>query len=203
MAARRLLIHVPIVHTQADLGALGKQVRRKVVERLGEGWWQANLDTVDRVWDAIEAAIARLDLPYQRLRIFQDGLAVCGREMDIVRELAAAGSRNHRLLLELDRRGAAIMGTESGELLIEEYNRVRALLETPGALSRHQDVKASGARLIEKRDRFIAERIDATLGANETGMLFLGMLHSIAGFLAPDIRLANLLAFSSDSRPPR
>lgn len=198
MSAQRILIHVPIVHTQADMGALGKHIRRHLVESLGERWWQGRLNTVDRFWDEIEASIAALDLPYQGLRIYQDGLPVCGRELDIVKELAAAGSRNHRLLLDLHRRGAAIMGTESGELLVEEYNRIRALLESPGSPSQGQDVKASGARLIEKRDRFIAARVDATLAADETGILFLGMLHSIAAFLPKDIRLLNLLPFDGN-----
>jgi len=198
--ARRILILVPIIHTQADMGALGTHIRRQLIKTFGERWWQSNLGTVDRVWDEIEASVNDLDLPYKQLRIYQDGLPVCGRELDIVRELAAAGSRNHRLLLELNRRGAAIMGTESGELLVEEYSRIRGLLESPGQPSPHQDVKASGARLIEKRDRFIAARIDATLGPDEIGMLFLGMLHSIAPLLAKDIKSLNLLPFDSNAR---
>ena len=33
---------------------------------------------------------------------------MCGRELDIVKELAEAGSRNHGLVLELVRAGATI-----------------------------------------------------------------------------------------------
>ncbi len=186
------------------MGALGTHIRRRLVKTFGERWWQSNLGTVEHVWDDIEASVGELDLPYQRLRIYQDGLPVCGREVDIVKELAAAGSRNHRLLLELSCRGAAIMGTESGELLIEEYSRIRALLESPGPPPQQSpDVKASGVRLIEKRDRFIAARIDATLGRNEIGMLFLGMLHSIGPCLAKDIRLLDLLPFDRGAREVR
>ncbi len=199
--ARRIVIHVPIVHTQADMGALGTHIRRRLVKTFGERWWQSNLGTVEHVWDDIEASVCELDLPYQRLRIYQDGLPVCGRELDIVKELAAAGSRNHRLILELIRRGAEIMGTESGELLIEEYSRIRGLLETPSrSPQQSQDVNASGLRLLEKRDRFIAVRIHATLGPNEIGMLFLGMLHSIAPFMAKDITVLDLLPFDRRAR---
>jgi hypothetical protein len=199
--ARRILIHIPIFHTSADLGALGIRIRQQLIKTFGERWWQGNLGSVERVWDEIEAALNELDLPYPRLRIYQDGLPVCGRELDIITELAAAGSRNHRLLLELRRRGGEIVGTESGELLTEEYSRIKGLLETSASPSeRRPDVKASGARLIEKRDRFIASRIDSTLHEDEIGMLFLGMLHSIAPLLAKDIKFLNLLPFDRNAR---
>jgi hypothetical protein len=197
---QRVLIHVPIIHTQADLGALGERIKRQLVERFGEQWWQSKASTVDRIWDEIEASLLGVELPYDRLRSYQDGLPVCGRELDIVKELAAAGSRNHRLLLEMARRGATIMGTESGELLIEEYSRIRRLLGSPEEAAKHEDVKASGTALIQKRDRFIAQRIDATLAAGEIGILFLGMLHSMTGLLPNDLRLLRLAPFA-DNRP--
>ncbi len=36
---------------------------------------------------------------------------MCGREAEIVRDLAEAGSRNHRLLVRLDQRGTILKGT--------------------------------------------------------------------------------------------
>jgi hypothetical protein len=123
---------------------------------------------------------------------------VCGRELDIVKELAAAGSRNHRLALELVRRGATVMGTESGELLVEEYGRVRRLLGSCETRARHEDFKTSGAALIQKRDRFIAQRIAATLVRGEIGILFLGMLHAVAGLLPADIWLFGLKPFANN-----
>lgn len=195
----RVLIQVPIIHTQADMGALGEQIRRRMVEAMGERWWQDNVSSIDRVWDEIEASIFELALPWERVRIYQDGLPVCGREMAIVTELAAKGSRNHRLLMALVGRGAAIVGTESPELLIAEYNRIRALVDS-SASSHDEDVKEMGARLLERRDRFIASRIGTTLAAGEIGILFLGMLHSIGDFLPKDIRLLNLVPFESNAR---
>lgn len=196
---RRILIQVPIIHTQADMGALGEQIRRRMVEALGERWWRDNLNSIDRLWDEIEASIVELDLPWERVRIYQDGLPLCGREMAIVTELASKGSRNHRLLMALVGRGATIIGTESPELLVAEYNRVRALLDS-SASAQDEDVKEMGARLLERRDRFIAARIDSTLAGGEIGILFLGMLHSIGDFLPKDIRLLNLVPFESNAR---
>jgi hypothetical protein len=198
VTTQRVLIHVPIIHTQADMGTLGERIKRGLVQRFGECWWQSKANLIDRGWDEIEAALVNPDIPYERVRVYQDGLPVCERELDIVKELAMAGSRNHRLLLEIARRGATIMGTESGELLIEEYGRVRRLLGSCEARAKHEDVKASGAALIQKRDRFIAHRIDATLTRGEIGMLFLGMLHSVAAFLPADIRLLSLVPFANN-----
>ncbi|HTQ25839.1 MAG TPA: hypothetical protein VMI09_14190 [Candidatus Binataceae bacterium] len=118
--------------------------------------------------------------------------------MDIVKELAAAGSRNHRLLLEMARRGATVMGTESSELLVEEYGRVRRLLANSESPGKDQNVKASSAALIQKRDQFVARRIGTTLARGELGVLFLGMLHSVAAFLPADIRLLRLAPFANN-----
>ena len=199
-AARRILIHIPIVHTSADLGALGILIRQQLIKTFGERWWQGNLGSVERVWDEIEKALSDLDLPYERLRIYQDGLPVCGRELEIVKEVGAAGSRNHKLLLELVRRGAQITGTESGELLTEEYRRIQDLLKTSASASQGgPDVTTSGAQLVKKRDQFIASRINTTLREGEIGMLFLGMLHSVAPLLPKNIKSLNLLPFARNA----
>lgn len=196
VSAQRLLIHVPIIHTQADLGALGESIKRQLVAKFGERWWKNKVSAVELVWDEIETSILALDLQYDRVRIYQDGLPVCGREMDIVKTLAAAGSRNHALLLKLADRGAVIMGTESADLLVEEYSRVRRLL---GASDSHSERNhSSAAALIHERDKFIAERIDATLAPGEIGILFLGMLHSAVQFLPRSIRPLSLLPFAAN-----
>ena len=64
---------------------------------------------------------------------YQDGLPVSGHELRIVNELARAGSSNHQLLLRMRLRGATIMGTEAGELLVQEYQLARQLITAPRA----------------------------------------------------------------------
>lgn len=44
-------------------------------------------------------------------------------------------------------------------------------------------------RLLKKRDRFIAETINETLLADETGVLFMGAFHDVISQLAPDIAI--------------
>ena len=117
---------------------------------------------------------------------------LCGHEQQIVSQLAEKGSRNHRLLLRLQAKGALLMGTESGELLVEEYRMASAALAAGGAggpASREARRKALREALLDKRDRYIAARINATLAAAETGILFLGMLHAVNRRLDPDVRV--------------
>jgi len=190
----RRLIHIPIIHNEADMGALGKAVRDITIQKLGQKGWERNVHLIDEIWTRIEEATDTWSLPYEKVRLYQDGLPVCGREVEIVTELANAGSRNHRLLLRLMDRGATVMGTESGELLVQEYKLVKQILNAGNsrrALHLEARYKALNQALLKQRDRAIAERINHPLRPGETGLLFLGMLHSLAEWLAKDIRVTH------------
>ncbi len=197
--AARVLIHIPIVHTQTEMGTLAKEIGSRLAKELGPRLLQQKETAVDSLWDTIETMLAEIDLPHARVRIYQDGLPVCGREMEIVNELAKAGSRNHRLIAELAKEGATITGTESAELLIEEYRRVKEILAQSGEMSKTDPKIGAGGGLIHKRDRFIAERIDRTLQPGEIGILFIGMLHSVQRYLAPDIIVIAAHPFSGET----
>lgn len=190
--AERTLIYIPIIHTEADMGALGRSVRRATVQRLGRHAWERNVDVIGRMWEEIRRAAEGWDLPWEKVRLYQDGLPRCGREAEIVRDLAGAGSPNHQLLLSLMKRGATLMGTESPDLLVEEYRLVREILaarnpeEAARLEARHEGRSRS---LLGQRDQYIAGRINESLCAGETGLLFLGMLHSLDPWLAKDIRV--------------
>jgi hypothetical protein len=132
-------------------------------------------------------------MPPGIVRVYQDGLPVCGREREIASELAGAGSRNHKLLLTLQARGAILMGTESPELLIEEYQLATAAFASGASVRTEVRQKQLRGTLLEKRDRYIAERINGTLLAGETGILFMGMLHEVTRFLDPDILVVHPL----------
>jgi hypothetical protein len=192
MGAGRTLIHIPILHTQADMGALSAPIRQLKVQRLGRFGWKRTVNRVDKLWNEIEETLERLVLPYERVRLYQDGLPVCGREAEIVAELAQAGSRNHRLLLRLAGKGATIMGTESSELLVEEYQLVKeefAARRSEGRVPGRVRRQALRDSLLKRRDQYIARRVSATLNPGETGLLFLGMLHSLGPGLDKDIRV--------------
>jgi hypothetical protein len=170
------------------MGALGETLERIKLSTLGKRRLAQNAIRVDKMWQDIEETVESLPIVAGKVRIYQDGLPVCGHESQIVSDLAQAGSRNHKLLLRLASRGAILMGTESPELLVEEYHlATTSLASLPAASARHYQ-KAS-AVLLEKRDRYISHRIDTTLRTSETGILFLGMLHHVQAYLAADIEV--------------
>ena len=80
------------------------------------------MKTVEQLWQDLKERIEALRLDYSHVQLYQDGLPNCGREIDIVRDLAKAGSINHQILLSAMERGAALTGTESPELLLKEYD---------------------------------------------------------------------------------
>ncbi len=113
------------------MGTLAKEIGSRLVKEIDPQLLRKKETTVDILWDNIESMLGEIDRSDAKLRIYQDGLPICGRETDIVNELASAGSRNHRLVATLAKNGATIMGTESGELLIEEYQRVKQSSPNP------------------------------------------------------------------------
>jgi len=122
------LIYVPIVHTAADMGSQAEALEREHVRRHGRGEWARTRRLIDEVWEGLRTRLLALNLDFRRVRIYQDGLPVCGRELDIVREVAQGGSRNYALILELLDRGAVVEGTESPGVLREEYERIRSAI---------------------------------------------------------------------------
>jgi hypothetical protein len=159
---------------------------------MGRARWAKHVADIDRLWRGIRDRIEGMNLDYSNLRLYQDGLPACGREEQIVRDLARAGSQNHQLLADLMDRGARIVGTESPELLLEEYNLARETLAAQargGPRGAGPRPGAPAKALLQRRDRHIARRVAETLRSGETGLVFLGMLHSLAGLLPPDIEI--------------
>ena len=193
--ANRRLILVPIVHTQEDMGGLREAVRRLYIQRHGLRRWEAHVRAIESLWRNIRARIDSLGLDFRHVRLYQDGLPVCGKEETIVADLARAGSLNHRLVVDLMTRGAKLTGTESPKLLVEEYQAALGLLgEAPKSEKPESaaEFDRQSRSLLERRDRFIADRIDETLLPGETGLIFLGMFHRLLGGLPPDIASTTL-----------
>lgn len=195
----RRLIHVPIVHSQADLGPIQESVRQAYIEKGGEEAWKASRAALAEFWNAMEIAMDRLPIDSTKLRLYQDGLPVCGLEEKIVRDLAQQGGANYRILLKLAERGAKIEGTEDPDLLLKEYQLIMTDLPAGAGRGNAGTNKPESAEvfrdLLDRRDRFIAQRIDKTLQAGETGILFLGALHRATAMLPDTIQVISLSEF--------
>jgi hypothetical protein len=192
----RLLIYVPVVHSEAELGSLTREIRSMFLEAFSVEDWSRLRAAIEAMWDGIRNKLLALPLRWQQTRLYQDGLPVCGREHQIVRDVAKQGSRNHQILLELMNRGATLMGTEDPELLVREYRRIKRLVQA----SRNQasapvveKLKQEGDGILRDRDEFIARRIDSTLGDDETGVLFLGLLHTVNEHLEDQLDVQHLI----------
>jgi hypothetical protein len=179
----RTLIVVPVIHTEKDLGLL-----------LGE-----QPGSADEVWTGIRRMIAELALPYANVRLYQDALPLCEKESEIVKAIAARGSRNHQFLVELMEQGARLVGTEDPHLLLQEYQFLQGALGS-GRQDPEDQREDRRRRLLSGRDRFIARRINATLSAGEIGLLFLDPAHSVEPLLDADILVRHLLPSLRDTK---
>lgn len=192
----RQLIYVPVIHSEADMGTVAEPHKKEFTDQFGVCVWNEHIKAVDEMWEGIRKRLSKLDVDHSRVRVYQDGLPLCGREMDIVRDVAAQGSQNHRLVLFLVERGASLEGTEDVQLLLEEYRYIQAITSELGPAGRREKAKSLGVQrklLLRRRDRFIARRIDETLKESETGILFAGMAHQIDKYLANDIQVSYLI----------
>lgn len=176
----RRLIHIPVVHSEADMGSAREKMRRTYIEQRGRKAWEESRRAIADFWTALDQTTDALPLDFRKVRLYQDGLPVCGLEDKIVRDLAAQGVPNYRILLKLIERGGILEGTEDPELLREEYELLMTSLAAADGKAKSTAKKHDAAALqdlLERRDRFIAKRIDSTLRPDETGVLFLGALH--------------------------
>lgn len=182
---RRQLICISIIHPPEDLGSQMEATRSEYVARYGHETWQEHVAALEKFWREIRNFLFLLPLDSRTVRIYQDGLPVCGRELEIASELAARGSRNYQLVLDLVQKGARLMGTEDPDLLRKEKERWE---ESAGKI--FQSAAEYGYDdLMAGRDRYIADRIHRTLQEGEVGLLFIGALHRVTDKLPADIEM--------------
>ena len=193
----RQLIYVPVIHSEADMGSMAGPLKKEFTDQFGVHVWKEHVKAVDEMWEGIAKRLNGADFNVSQVRIYQDGLPICGREMDIVRDVAAQGSQNHRLVLSLVERGAHLEGSEDAKLLLKEYHYIKAITDEPNPkrkLRRAVWLRWPRKWLLIQRDRFIARRIAQTLQEGETGVLFAGITHRIDKYLPKDIKVTYLIS---------
>jgi hypothetical protein len=178
----RALIHFPIIHGQQDLGTLNAAVNQSRTEQQ----IQQHQAAIEQFWAITATTIEGLELDYTHLKLYQDGLPVCGKEKEIVAEVALAGSQNYTLLQSLLSKGAILMGTESPDLLLKEHALMSQLLQSG---EQQLSTLETEQLLLSQRDDYIAQRINETLHEGEMAILFLGFMHNIEDKLSTDIVL--------------
>jgi len=199
----RQLYIIPIVHTSADLGLLETQISEVKQLRFSKEAIEEGKKRINHFWIDLRDSIEAWALDYSQLLVFQDALPTVGQlparlkqeasfqeglELRIVRDLASKGSPNHQLLLWLSEQGATIVGTESPELLVMEYEIIRkSLVQAIDRSDGDHEMEIELASLLLRRDRFIANRIEESLNEGQSAVLFIGMLHDVARWLPDDM----------------
>ncbi len=192
----RKLIYIPIIHTMVDMGSQAETLKREYLKRYGRQGWSRSRQAINHVWTGIRKRVLALELDFTKVRIYQDGLPVCGRELEIALEVASKGSRNYELIMELLKRGAKLEGTENPDLILKEHELIKSLAqardETEREVARETHTKES-ARILKQRDEFISQRINDTLKDGEVGILFMGLMHRVDKLLPKDIEVSYLI----------
>ena len=199
----RTLYYIPIIHTSADMGSLAKAVTERGISQVGERNWERHVATVHRFWDRIAEFCA--GLPAEGMKIYQDGLVAEGEiGVKIISAGVESGSRNYEIVQSLMRRGAQIVKTEDFKLVLEERDSILALVQAKtfrakiSAFIRYRFIKG---RLLKRRDMFIAQRINETLGQDGPaphshlgagGILFIGACHNVKSRLPKDIKVIEI-----------
>ena len=187
----RNLIYVPVIHTSADLGSLAKDVAKRGVADLGTEAWREHQMTVEGFWYALSLYFNYVD--ELGLKVYQDGMVAEGEiGAKIVGEGLRSGSKNYELVDRLLKQGAILIKTEDFKLVKEERDRLitiiqaKSTIEKIAAFIKYKFIKD---RLLRKRDKFIAQRINETLREQERGVLFIGAFHNVKKWLAKDIQI--------------
>jgi len=143
---------------------------------------------VGEYWRRVDAEIRALPWSWAAAHVYQDGLPDARADI-VTRIVSEVDSPNYRLVRWLASGGATVVGTEDPVLLQEEYELLKASLADDSA---RRAYAARAAGLLAERDRYIAGRIDATLPAGGTGVLFIGLQHGVAGMLPADVTVTSL-----------
>lgn len=191
----RQLLYFLIIHNQADLGSLKEKLSIEGERKYGKAEWEKHIQQVQKSWDKIEKFIEEYtntnSISPDKAKLYQDGLPAAGEiGLKIVKDVAKQGSRNYQILEDLISKGASLEEAESKELLMEEYEYISRILkaETPTERLKHSVLYQDVAQeLLDKRDGYIARKINETLKEDEIGILFLGGRHSIVDKLDKSI----------------
>jgi len=68
--ASRTLLYIPIIHSQADMGALSEAIRKVTLQKLGERVWRQKVNLVKHFWSDVENILHKLTLSYAQTRVY-------------------------------------------------------------------------------------------------------------------------------------
>jgi len=192
----RKLVYVPVLHAREDSGQAASVLQGNEKIGIKDKEFNADHSAVGEMWAGITAKIEELNLPWNKTRIYQDGLPVSGKELEIVTRLTDNGSWNHLLILNLLKKGAKLEGTENMDFLMREYDFLNVLLMKnvdTGQTEAMAEYQAKSRELLKMRDEFILNRVKTTLQEGEVGIIFMGVMHRLDKMLEKDFLISYVI----------
>lgn len=201
----RTLYYIPIIHDPTEREFFLQEL---LIESDGEEDVQKISTSLSRAikkyWGQIKQKVENENLDYSRVFIYQDTIGIRedrdGSKSEvkeiIIRRFKEIGTPNFLFLAELLEKGATLRGTENGNLLFQfkeilqkriylKKAKVKALNDNSLSQKLAQIEKEietldlEKVKLLQKRDRFIAQRINQTLPEGGIGILFIGGAHRV------------------------
>ena len=186
---------MPILHAQETTRDPELHLRNsKIVDKKGAN--KQEVSEVYAMWEGIAAKIEALNLPWRKVRIYQDGTPVCGNELELAMRLARSGSANYEFILDLIEKGAKLEGTENMDLLIREYDLLSQFLMKKKGVNQkaaNTEYQVKSRSLLELRDQFIFNRITGTLEKDEVALVFMGVMHRLDKLLEKDFLVSYVI----------
>ncbi len=126
----------------------------------------------------------------------------------------AKRSKSHQIIVDLVEQGARLEKTEDESLVMEEVRHTKLWSELevirqsikqgntlnpsdeqefPKKIQEFTRLKESQKERTEQRDRYMADRINKTLGEGEIGVLIVGAAHDVLPYLADDISVKEMV----------
>ena len=68
----RRLVHIPIVHSEADMGSVRDKVRHAYISQRGRKAWEESRQAIAEFWGAVEMAVGQLHLDDGRIDTWPD-----------------------------------------------------------------------------------------------------------------------------------
>ena len=158
-AGKRKLLLLPLIHAPGVEEPAAKEL-------------------LDKFWDQTRQQIASLESGLGRLRhIFHETLTEGGDSG--LKQLEVSNSRSHRFVQEKCQAGASLIAIEEAELMMETLDLRRFLMMPLASQRVAQRVQEWFAESNRERYKHIAERIDASIGEDQVGLLLISEGHQV------------------------
>jgi len=194
------LIYIPIIHSGADMGSTAAGLTQKSINEFGKNFWETHIETINKYWDIISQYCDTINFGDHTIKIYQDGMIADSEIADkIIEDSVKAGSKNYEIISKILKRGAVIVQTEELSMVKKELKMLKSIPSSNSLffqLIRIFKFKINRSKLLKQRDKYIANRITATLDPNDLSIIFIGAYHKVSDKLPKDIVINELKGIS-------